>query len=143
MCQGEALYNSMDIMIVVCLDEVELYIVAIIYKTYYHIVCRIVGRPLRRIVRITENIIYHYYMIETCMSEGYKQVWIKVSTYNKLKKLSEKTGKSIVRLIDDLVNGANEPMGFDENTIRKIVKEEITKAFDEIKTMLLNIFEKS
>ena len=76
------------------------------------------------------------------MKEGYKQVWIKVSTYDKLKKLSKNSGKSIVRLIEEFVDGVSETKGFDESVIRRIVREEVTRVLDEIKAMLYNIVEK-
>ena len=81
------------------------------------------------------------------MMEGYKQVWVKVSTYRKLKELSEKHGKKLSKIIDELVNGVSESIGesttFDENTIRKIVREEISKAFKDLEPMLYNIVKKA
>jgi len=73
------------------------------------------------------------------MKEGYKQIWVKVSTYDKLKELSKNSGKSIVRLIEEFVDGVSETKGFDESVIRKIVREEVTRVLDEIKAMLYNI----
>ena len=86
-------------------------------------------------------------MIDRYMMEGYKQVWVKVSTYRKLKELSEKHGKKLSKIIDELVNGVSESIGesttFDENTIRKIVREEISKAFKDLEPMLYNIVKKA
>ena len=77
------------------------------------------------------------------MKEGYKQVWIKVSTYDKLKRLSKNSGKSIVKLIDDLVNGVSETKSFDESVIRKIVNEVFSEKMKELEGMLYNIVKKA
>ena len=77
------------------------------------------------------------------MIEGYKQVWIKVSTYKKLKELSEKHGKKLSKIIDELVSGVGESTTFDENTIRKIVREEISNAFKDLEPMLYNTVKKA
>jgi len=77
------------------------------------------------------------------MKEGYKQVWIKVSTYDKLKRLSKNSGKSIVKLIDDLVNGVSETKSFDESVIRKIVNEVFSEKMKELESMLYNIVKKA
>jgi len=77
------------------------------------------------------------------MTEGYKHVWIKVSTYKKLKELSEKSGKGLSRLIDELVSGVGESIGFDENAIRKIVREEIFNALKDLEPMLYNTVKKA
>ena len=70
------------------------------------------------------------------MKDGYKQIWVKTTTYQKLKKLSEETGKSIIRLVEEFVNGVGETKSLDESVIRKIVREEVEKALNEIKAML-------
>jgi len=70
------------------------------------------------------------------MSEGYKPISVKFSTYQKLKKLSEETGKSMSKILEELVNGVSETKSFDESVIRKIVREEVEKALNEIKAML-------
>ena len=77
------------------------------------------------------------------MSEGYKTISVKFSTYKKLKNLSKKTGKSFSKILDELIDGVSETKGFDERVIRKIVREEITKALDEIKAMLRNVSKES
>jgi len=77
------------------------------------------------------------------MKEGYKQVWIKVSTYDKLKRLSKNSGKSIVKLIDDLVNGVGETKSLDESVIRKIVNEVFSEKMKELEVMLYNIVKKA
>jgi len=77
------------------------------------------------------------------MKEGYKQVWIKVSTYDKLKRLSKNSGKSIVKLIDDLVNGVGETKSLDESVIRKIVNEVFSEKMKEFEGMLYNIVKKA
>ena len=77
------------------------------------------------------------------MSEGYKTISVRFSTYEKLKNLSKKTGKSFSKILDELIDGVSETKGFDESVIRKIVREEVAKALDEIKVMLHNMVEKS
>jgi len=77
------------------------------------------------------------------MSEGYKPISVKFSTYQKLKKLSEETGKSMSKILEELVNGVSETKSFDESVIRKIVREEVERVLNEIKTILYNIAEKS
>jgi len=77
------------------------------------------------------------------MGEGYKSISVKFSTYQKLKKLSEETGKSISKVLEDLISNSGEVKGFDENTIQKIVHEEISNALKEIKAMLYNMISES
>ena len=82
-------------------------------------------------------------MIDTCMKEGYKQVWIKVSTYDKLKELSKNSGKSIVRLIEEFVDGVSETKGFDKEIVKEIVDEVFSEKMKELESMLYNIVKKA
>jgi len=77
------------------------------------------------------------------MKEGYKQVWIKVSTYDKLKELSKNSGKSIVRLIEEFVDGVSETKGFDKEIVKEIVDEVFSEKMKELESMLYNIVKKA
>ena len=77
------------------------------------------------------------------MSEGYKPISVKFSTYQKLKKLSEETGKSMSKILEELVNGVSETKGFDENVIRKIVNEVFSEKMKEFEGMLYNVVKKA
>ena len=77
------------------------------------------------------------------MSEGYKPISVKFSTYQKLKKLSEETGKSMSKILEELVNGVSETKSFDEDIIRKIVNEVFSEKMKELEGMLYNIVKKA
>jgi len=77
------------------------------------------------------------------MSEGYKPISVKFSTYQKLKKLSEETGKSMSKILEELVNGVSETKSFDEDVIRKIVNEVFSEKMEEFEGMLYNVVKKA
>ena len=77
------------------------------------------------------------------MSEGYKPISVKFSTYQKLKKLSEETGKSMSKILEELVNGVSETKSFDEDVIRKIINEVFSEKMKELEGMLYNVVKKA
>jgi len=77
------------------------------------------------------------------MSEGYKPISVKFSTYQKLKKLSEETGKSMSKILEELVNGVSETKGFDKEIVKEIVDEVFSEKMKELESMLYNIVKKA
>ncbi|HDN74418.1 MAG TPA: hypothetical protein ENG16_05305 [Archaeoglobus sp.] len=72
----------------------------------------------------------------------FRTVSISEEIYEKLKKIADERKTSISKTIEQIVSGV-ETTTFDESTIRRIVREEISRALEEIKAMLYNITSES